>query len=64
MLERSAFKRFVAKRDVDTLAAARGKRDHLVGGERPLCKNPKHLAAHIAGSADDGDFVTHVCSPL
>ena len=43
------------------MAAARGKRDHLVGGKRPLGQNIQHLAAHIAGGADHRDLVTH-CS--
>ena len=41
------------------MAAARGERDHLVGGKVPLGQDVEHLAAHIAGGADDGDFVTH-----
>ena len=34
-------------------AAARGERHHLVGGETALAEDGQHLAAHIAGGADD-----------
>ena len=53
--------RLVAEGDFDALAAARGERDHLVGGKRPLGEDVQHFAADIAGRADDGDLVTH-CS--
>jgi hypothetical protein len=41
------------------LAPAGGKRHHLFGREPPLGQDVEHLAAHIAGGADDGDLVIH-----
>ena len=59
MFERFDLQRAVAIGHVHALAAARGERDHLVGGERPLGENIEHFPAHIAGRADHGDVVTH-----
>ena len=59
MLERFDLQRLVAIGDLDALRAARGERDHLVGGKPPLGEDFEHLAAHIAGGADDRDLVTH-----
>ena len=59
MFERFDLQRPVAERHVHAHAAARGKRHHLVGGERPLGENVEHFPADIAGRADNGDVVTH-----
>ena len=59
MLERFHLQRLVAKGHFRAQAPARGERHHLVGGELPLGEDFEHFAAHIAGGAHDGDFVTH-----
>ena len=59
MLERFDLQRPVAIGNFHALAFARGERHHLVGGKFPLLEDIEHLAAHIAGRADDGDAVTH-----
>ena len=59
MLERFDLQPAVAIGDFDALAAARGERDHVIGGKRPLGENGQHFPADIAGRADDGDAVTH-----
>ena len=59
IVERFHFQGRVAVGDFRADAAARGERDHLVGGERPLGQNVHHFAPDIAGGADDGDFETH-----
>ena len=63
MVERLALERLVAVGDLDAHAVARGERNHLVGGEMPLGEDIEHLAAHIAGGADDRDLETHFDSP-
>ena len=63
MIERLALERLVAERDLDAHALARGERHHLVGGKAPLGQDIEHLAAHIAGGADDRDLETHRHSP-
>ena len=47
MLERFHLQRLVAVRHFRAEAAARGKRDDLVGGEFPLTKDVEHFAAHV-----------------
>src|SRR5262245_7469793 len=59
MFERPDLERRVAERDLGALAAARGDRHHLVGGEFALGKDVQHLAAHIAGGAYDRDLEAH-----
>src|SRR6516225_1696468 len=59
MIERFGLERPVAEADLAALAAARGERDHLVGGKRPLGEYRQHFAAHIARGADHRDPVTH-----
>src|SRR5262249_21664593 len=59
MLERFDLQGPVAERDFHALASAGGKRDHFVGGKLALGQDIEHLAAHIAGRADDGDALTH-----
>ena len=63
VVERFAFERPVAEGHVHAHALARGERNDFVGRERPFGQNPQHLAAHIAGGADDGDLETHGESP-
>jgi hypothetical protein len=59
MLERFGLERPVAEADLAALAAARGERDHLVGGKRALGQNGKHFAAHVARGPDHRDPITH-----
>ncbi len=59
MVERLHFEGLVAVGDLHALAAARGDRDHLVGGKAPLVEDVQHGAAHVARGADDRDLVAH-----
>ena len=59
MFERFDLQRPIAIGDFVAQASARGERDHFIGRERPLGQDIEHLPPHIAGRADNGDFVTH-----
>jgi hypothetical protein len=59
MVERFDLESLVAVRAFLAHAFTRGERDDFVGWEFALSQNVEHFAPDIAGSAYDGDLVTH-----
>src|SRR6202012_1625887 len=53
----------VAEGDFHADGFARGDRVNLLHGEVHFLEDVQHFAAHVARGADDGDPVTHRCSP-
>ena len=59
MLERLHLQRLVAEGNLGADRARGRQRDHFPDREGALGQNVQHLAAHIAGGADDRDLETH-----
>jgi hypothetical protein len=57
MLQRLHLEDRIAERDFRAGRAGGGERNHVAGGKLALGQDGQHLATHIAGRADDGDFV-------